>query len=153
MDGHASNINMANQLGCQRKANPLEPLKSFFAHPVTGNRVFVMMDTGHMLKLAQKMLQAYSRVISTTGQINWIHKVHLNGVQAKGGLYAANKVADKHVHFHSQKMQLSLAVQTLSPIVTVALCTVRDLGCSQFKHCQATAEFTEVILHESFVSN
>lgn len=29
MDGHASNISMCTQLGCQLKANPLEPLKPF----------------------------------------------------------------------------------------------------------------------------
>ena len=57
MDGHASNVSMCNQLGCQLKANPSEPLKTFFPHPVTGERVFVMMDACHMLKLARNMLQ------------------------------------------------------------------------------------------------
>ena len=112
-----------------------------------------MIDACHMLKLARSMSQAYSPIISTTGQINWTYKVHLNDVQAKGGLQAANKVTDKHEHFHSQKMKLSLAVQTLSHIVTVPLCTLRDLCYSQFKHCQATVKFIEVILHEIFVSN
>lgn len=57
MDGHASNISMCNKLGCDLKANPREPLKTSFAHPVTGERVFVMMDACHMLKLARNMLQ------------------------------------------------------------------------------------------------
>lgn len=57
MDGHASNISMCNQLGCDLKGNPREPLKTSFAHPVTGERVFVMMDACHMLKLARNMLQ------------------------------------------------------------------------------------------------
>lgn len=52
MDGHASNISMCNRLGCQLKGNSAEPLKTFFEHLVTGERVFVMMDACHMLKLA-----------------------------------------------------------------------------------------------------
>ncbi|KAM7417150.1 hypothetical protein PAMA_016997 [Pampus argenteus] len=38
---------------------------------------------------------------------------------------------------------VSLAAQTLSRSVTVALRTLRDLGYSQFQHCEATAEFIE----------
>ncbi|CAK6957785.1 uncharacterized protein si:ch73-130a3.4 isoform X3 [Scomber scombrus] len=143
MDGHASNVRMCNQLGCQLKGNAVEPLKTHFPHPVTGERVFVLMDACHMLKLARTMLQAYSPITSTTGQINWRYIVHLNTVQAKDGLHAANKVADKHVNFDSQKMQMSLAAQTLSRSVIVALRTLRDLGYSQFQHCEATAEFIE----------
>lgn len=71
MDGHASNVSMCNQLGCQLKGNPVEPLRTFSPHPVTGERVVVMMDACHMLKLGQNMLQADNPVTSTTGQINW----------------------------------------------------------------------------------
>lgn len=57
VDGHASNISMCNQLGCELKGNPQEPLKTSFPHPVTGEKVFVMMDACHMLRLAHNMLQ------------------------------------------------------------------------------------------------
>lgn len=70
MDGHASNVNMYNQLRCQLKGNPKEPLKSF-EHPVTSDRVFVFMDACHMLKLARNMLQAYSPIASATGEVSW----------------------------------------------------------------------------------
>ncbi|KAK0137651.1 DNA transposase THAP9 [Merluccius polli] len=71
MDGHASNVSMCNQLGCQLKGNPHELLKTFFEHPVTADRVFVLMDACHMLKLARNMLQAYSPITSATGEISW----------------------------------------------------------------------------------
>ncbi|KAM7417153.1 hypothetical protein PAMA_017000 [Pampus argenteus] len=111
-------------------------------YSVTGEKVFVMMDACHMLKLARNMLQAYSPLTSTSGQINWKYIIHLNDVQKKDRLHAANRVTDKHVDFDSQKM-VSLAAQTLSRSVTVALRTLRDLGYSQFQHCEATAEFIE----------
>ena len=83
--------------------------------------------------------------MNTTGPINWKYIIQLNDVQMKDGLHAANKITLKHVHFDNQRMKVSLAAQTLSRSVTVALRTLRDLGYSQFKDCEATAEFIEVI--------
>ena len=54
------------------------------------------------------ILQAYSPIASTTGSIDWKHIVHLNDVQKKSGLHAANRVTDKHVHFANQKMKVCL---------------------------------------------
>lgn len=65
--------------------------------------------------------------------------------QKKDGLHTANKITDKHVYFENHKMRVSLAAQTLSRSVSVALRTMRDLGYSQFKDCEAMAEFIEVI--------
>ena len=81
--------------------------------------------------------------MNTTGPINWKYIACLNDVQTKDGLHAANKITTKHVHLDNQKMKVSLAAQTLSRSVTVALRTLRDLGYSQFKDCEATAEFID----------
>ena len=89
-------------------------------------------------------MKAYSPVKNTTGLISWRYIIHLNDVQTKDGLHAANKVTQKHVHFENQKMKVSLAAQTLSRSVAVALRTLRDLGYSQFRDCEATAAFIEV---------
>ncbi|XP_028979363.2 uncharacterized protein LOC114840356 isoform X4 [Esox lucius] len=146
MDGHASNVSMCTQLGCNLKADPCEPLKTHFPHPVTREDVFVMMDACHMLKLTRNMLQAYSPIRSITGSINWKYIVHLNNVQKKSGLHAANRVTDKHVNFANQKMKVSLADQTLSSSVAVALRTLQELGYAEFKDCEATSEFIKVPL-------
>ncbi|KAK0144600.1 DNA transposase THAP9 [Merluccius polli] len=55
MDGHASNVSMCTQLGCKLKADPCEPLKTHFPHPITHDKVFVMMDACHMLKLTRNI--------------------------------------------------------------------------------------------------
>lgn len=65
MDGHALNVSMCFQLGCELKGNPHKPRKTFFPHPETGERVFVMMDACHMLKLARNMLQVNADCFST----------------------------------------------------------------------------------------
>ncbi|KAK0149238.1 hypothetical protein N1851_010235 [Merluccius polli] len=76
-------------------------------------RGVVVMGACHMGKLARNVLQAYSPLTSTSGQINWRYVVHLNDVQTKHGLHATNRVTDKHVSFDSQKMKVSLAAHTL----------------------------------------
>ncbi|XP_036956073.1 uncharacterized protein LOC119020681 [Acanthopagrus latus] len=70
MDGHASNVSMCNQLGCELKGDPRQPLQTSFPHPVTGEKVFVMTDACHMLQLARDTLQAYSPIATTTGRIS-----------------------------------------------------------------------------------
>lgn len=44
-------------------------------------------------------------------------------------------------------IKVSLAAQTFSHSVAVALRTLGDLGYTQFKDCEATAEFIEVLQH------
>lgn len=149
MDGHLANINMCTML--KLKLNPLEPLKTYFPHPSTGENVFVMMDPCHMLKLARNILQAYSSIISPAGIVRWSHISELNDVQEKEGLHAANKITRKHINFSSQKMKVSLAVQTLSRSVGKALQMVKEAGYPQFKDCSPTVEFIDVIL-EKFLS-
>jgi len=71
MDGHLSNISMCTMLGCQLKLNPLKPLRTYFAQPSSGEKVFVMMDPCHMLKLTRNMLQAYGSINSPVGIVKW----------------------------------------------------------------------------------
>ncbi|KAL7383197.1 hypothetical protein ABVT39_006240 [Epinephelus coioides] len=112
---------------------------------VARENVFVMMDPCHMLKLVRNMLQAYSSIISPAGIVRWSHITELNNVQEKEGLHAANKITRKHINFSSQKMKVSLAVQTLSQSVGKALQMVKEAGYPQFKDCSPTVEFIEVI--------
>lgn len=60
MDGHASNVSMCTQLGCDLKADPCDPSKTHFPHSVTHDNVFVTMDACHMLKLTCNMLQVHA---------------------------------------------------------------------------------------------
>lgn len=69
---------------------------------------------------------------------------HLDDVQTKDRLHAANNITHKHVHLDNQKMEVSLATETLSPSVAVAL-HMRDVGYTLFKDCEATAEFIELM--------
>lgn len=137
MIGHASNVSMCNQLRWLQ-TTPLEILKTFFAHPVLTERVFVMMDACHMLKLAQNVLQAYSPKASTAGQITWTYSTVFVWMMSKQKMdwMLPTKVTEKLVYFRC---------------VTAALRTFM-FGYSPFKSCQKTTEFIAVILHANIVS-
>ncbi|KAK0138228.1 DNA transposase THAP9 [Merluccius polli] len=143
MDGHISNMSMCAMLGCQLKLN--QPLKTYFTHPSSGENVYIIMDPCHMLKLARNMLEAYSSIISPAGTVRWQHISELNNVQEREGLHAANKVTRKHVNFSSQKMKVSLAAQTLSRSVALALTMLKEAGYQQFEDCSPTVEFVQVL--------
>ncbi|KAM3850430.1 THAP domain-containing protein 6-like [Diretmus argenteus] len=94
-------------------------------YSVTGERVFVMMDACHMLKLARNMLQAYSPITSTTGHINWTYIVHLNDVQAEDGLHAANK-RTAHLSWHCVLVNflwLCIFITFIFVCIFVLICT------------------------------
>lgn len=93
-------------LGCQLKLNPLEPLRTYFAHLSSGDKVFVMMDPCHMLKLSRNMLQAYGSINSPVGVVKWSYLSDLNVVQEKEGLHAANRITSKHINFINQKTKV-----------------------------------------------
>lgn len=145
MDGHISNINMCTMLGCQLKLN--QPLKTHFVHPSSGENVFVIMDPCHLLKLARNMLQAYSSIVSPAGTIKWKYISQLNDVQEHEGLHAANKITRKHIDFEGQKMKVSVAAQTLSRSVAMALRMLMEAGHPQFEECSSTIEFLQVIFY------
>lgn len=143
MDGHISNISMVKMLGCHLNLDE-QPLKTHFTHPSSGEDVFLIMDPCHMLKLARNMLKAYRTITSPSGSVTWQHIVDLNDVQEREGLHAANKVTRRHVDFDGHKMKVSVAAQTLSRSVALALTVLKDAGYSQFTASSPTAEFVQV---------
>ena len=117
-----------------------------------GQKVYIIFDASHMVKLLRNTLQAYHRFISPTGTVSWEYITHLNQVQEAAGLRLANNLSNKHVFFEQQKMKVSLAVQTFSSSVANALRTMKQIGYPGFEDCEATADFIQVLLHITFTN-
>lgn len=144
MDGHATNVGMCSQLGCNIKVSGNTTTKSYFPHPATGAPVYIVFDPPHMLKLTRNLLQAYGTLTSSTGSIQWQYLSELHTIQEDEGLRMGNKLTSRHVHFDNQKMKVNLAAQTLSLSVATALETLEEIHHPKFLGCQATAEFIKV---------
>ena len=113
MDGHATNVRMCVNLGCQLTigSGPAEQTKPFFNHPTSNTPVYILFDPSHMLKLARNLLQAYGNIRSSAGTISWSYIVLLHELQEKAGLRLANRLTSRHVNFGQQKMKVSSVIK------------------------------------------
>lgn len=68
--------------------------------------------------------------------ISLLHKVGMNE-----GLRAGTKLTTRHINYHSEKMKVKLAAQTLSHSVSSALHFCKECNIPGFDNCEATAEF------------
>lgn len=142
MDGCAANIAMVKKLGCS-----LEPQKMMttFKDPSTDNEIAVFLDACHMLKLVRNALENKKKLLDYQGNyIEWSYLMKLNNLQKTEGLHLGNKIKDKHIHFHKQKMKVKLASQLLSNSVADAL-EVCERNNVEFKNAAGTITFIRLI--------
>ena len=142
MDRLASNRSMATILGCNMA---IETLRPYFCIPGREDRVYLVFDACHMVKLVRNLLQAFQTIKSPDGVVMWDYIKDLNNTQEDLGLRFANKLSRRHTEFHQQKMKVSLAVQTLSNSVAAAIQTLEELGVTKFQGSRPTVEFIKVI--------
>ena len=142
MDGHATNTAMCGLFGCQ--LDPSKHLKTYFYVDGCAEPIFVIMDACHMIKLVRNMLQAYKSIKTSAGNIEWKYIQCLHNKQQDLGLRFANKLSQKHLDFHKQKMKVNLAVQTISNSVAKALELLQQFEVPGFDGCDCTIEFIKV---------
>lgn len=132
-------------LGCHLDVR--QPLKTWFNVAGSSEKVYIILDACHMLKLFRNLLESYRNIRSPSGTISWHFISDLNDIQQQLGLKLGNKLSPKHVSFHNLKMKVSLAAQTLSQSVASALRFLKENASpgSQFSGVLPTVEFIEVI--------
>jgi hypothetical protein len=145
-DGPATNFAVSSILGAKID---VQSMKSHFVHPVVESwNVYMLFDAAHMLKLLRNTLA--DKHILTAGksgkQIRWQHITDLFQLQDTEGLKAANKLRRGHIEWFSQKMKVSLAVQTLSRSVASSLEFVADdLKLPKFADVAETVKFIRIV--------
>ena len=130
LDGYQTNMATIRKLGCSTDPDNIQ---SSFAHPTTGEPVFVFIDACHGLKLIQNQFCNISKIkIPGVGVAEWSHLVQLNRFQKAEGLTAANKLSDRHIEFSQQKMKVSLRDATISILVHVTNMTIHKRTLLEF---------------------
>lgn len=140
-DGAPSNINMAVHLGMDLTS--CDNLRTYFPHPVTGDKVSIIFDPSHMLKLISNCLGTYKEIQDDNREtIRWKYFEDLVQFQTTEGLHAGNKLKRRHIEWEREKMKVKLAAQTFSRSVADALIFLRtDLKNINFKESHATEKF------------
>lgn len=138
-DGARSNIATARILGASLDPTNLQP---FFFHPTTGQKIVIILDICHMLKLVRNTMMSLGLIINGDGKsIMWKYIALLENVQSSQGVLLANKLRSKHINFLNIKMKTSVAAQTLSNSVASALQSQLNLKNPDFAKSEATIEF------------
>lgn len=139
-DGAAVNLAMSRKLGC-KFANLS---KLWLDHPHTKEKIFIFLNPCHMVKLIRNALRTIKVIKTEKGLIKWDYIEILQQMQEKEGLRLGNKLTKRHTSWQNEKMNVRLAVQTLSKSVSDAL-----IFCSEhypsFQQSKETSEFLCVI--------
>ena len=142
-DGPSTHLAMMSALGA--KLDP-ENMRPFFPHPCNPEeRVHVLLDIAHMVKLIRNSLASESVINSPSGEVKWEFIVKLHQLQEKEGLRAGTKLKRQHIEWERSKMKVNLAAQTLSASVADALDFLReDLRLDEFQGSAPTSEFVRL---------
>lgn len=141
-DGTQTNIATYNKLGCNFFS---EKINSSFPHPCDPQiKVYCMLDTCHMLKLARNTF-AEKNLSSPSGKISWEFVKELDNIQQSEQLRLANSLTSQHILYKNKVMNVQLAVQALSSGVADAIDYLTKCGLDIFKDSSATVEFIRYI--------
>lgn len=90
VDGAPSNIAMLNNMGADLTVKNLIP---HFNHPVSKDKIFILLDACHMVKLVRNAFATKSVLWDQDGQIiRWDYLESLVSLQETEGLHAATKI-------------------------------------------------------------
>ena len=119
-DGPSCNQSMVKLLGAKLDFNDLDPS---FTHPGNkGEKIHVILDVCHMLKLVCNTLATQKIIIDGSGgKIRWELIEELHKIQDEEGLRLGNNLRGAHIQWAKQKMKVDLAAQTISASVADAI--------------------------------
>lgn len=136
-DGLITNFGMCQQLGASfNLSNP----KTYFINPTDGSNIFIMLDACHMLKLLRNCIGTYDLHDGEGRIISWKFFKSLEVYRKKHDL-VTHKMTKKHIEWEKNKMNVSLAAQTLSKSVADSMEYLRRQGIRSFQDCEGTVKF------------
>ncbi|KAL4135522.1 hypothetical protein QTP88_007128 [Uroleucon formosanum] len=113
-DGAANNLSMASELGANLQYSELKP---YFLHPNTNDKIHIILDPCHMVKLLRNCLGDWKILYTTNGEtIKWSYFKNLVNLQNESGLHSATKLRNRHIYYFREKNELDLLCKHLVPV-------------------------------------
>lgn len=141
-DGFQANKTMCHLFGANLHIYSTQ-FKPYFS--IKGQKIFIFFDACHMIKLVRSKLAAKEFLIDDRGdEISWKYFIELVRMEDRG-LARTHKLTRSHIAFANRKMNVELAVQTLSESTAVAIDFMRNKGYTEFEGSEATTKFTRIM--------
>lgn len=146
-DGANVNLNMCKILGANLEAldNDGNDFKPYFTNPYDEHSViYIIADPSHMEKLMRNLLGNHGKLYDENdNEINWSYFLDLQEISTEGNLLT-HKLTKKHTkEFARNKMNVRLAVETLSASVVRSMKLLRHSDHPKFLNSEATENFTD----------
>jgi len=140
-DGASVNTKMCTELGVRFDIDHPEA----YIVDDRKEKVYAFYDPAHMLKLIRNAWNNKTIILNSKGEeINWKYIEQLYEIEQEEGLRLGTKLTKRHVHFHSEVMNVRLAAQTLSDSVADALNYLTKSN-DRFSKAGPTSEFIKYI--------
>lgn len=140
-DGLAANATMCKLLTANLNVFHND-VKTFILNPITNERIFIILDPCHMLKLTRNVLA--SKKIFFVGKKG--RKVEWRFIESlyefsKNQSLRAHKLTRKHIQWDRNPMNVRLAAQTFSDSVADNLQFLMEQNVPEFQGAEATIDF------------
>lgn len=140
LDGLKANMTMTNELGADCRNG-----KPYFPSPTNPeDKIYVIWDAPHMLKLARGCLKHHS-LYDNGKPIRWNYVENLHTMQQERNINLGNKLTKMHLDFHVKPMNVRLAAETISKSVAHCIDQLREDGYQEFVDSEATTEYIRYV--------
>jgi hypothetical protein len=129
-------------LGASLNAEKMQP---FFVNPHTGQKIGVILDMVHAVKLIRNNLSKQEFLRHGENKIEWRFFSMLECLQTMEGLHLGTKITPRHIAFEAEKMKARLALQIFSESTACALEYLYRTEYPGFEEVGETIYFTRVI--------
>lgn len=117
--------------------------RPFIINPVTNEKVYIILDSPHMIKLIRNCIGTWKTIYYKESKIEWKFFEYLEKLGSKNDV-VSHKITKEHINFENNKMNVSLAAQLLSNSSASSMENLQTLPQTSdiFRDCNATVEFT-----------
>lgn len=140
-DGLAENFSACRMLGSSFELDNMRP---YFINPVNKRKIFILLDSCHMLKLLRNHLGEVKEFGIEGKKIKWCYFERLEKCRVDKGLLT-NKITKEHIEWTKNKLKVKLAAQLFSNSTAESLVYLRSKNSKGFEQSEATSQFSGYI--------
>lgn len=140
-DGHKTNLAASDQLGADLNvfSNTFDP-----SFNIDGTAVNIILDPSHMIKLIRNSIAGSQIHDAENKPIKWVYFERLVRFERRRNFGSMHKMTQGHIDYHSNEMNVKLAVQTLSASTANAMEFLLQKGHSEFKGAEPTIKLIRI---------